>query len=168
MADRIPAMRKQSQWKTLAALLSMIGLVVLAGCESVPMPDMSKFDFSLQQEKPVVVIKPSYSKVNIRPTPSTLQPPVATLKGGDKLELLGMNGDWFRVGFYDTTGEEQVGWIYKYLLEGYDKPRQSGTATASPSSSSVSDESAVVAEPLEVEPLPDDQELPKSESVSPM
>lgn len=168
MADCVAAVNRKGIWTALVALLCLVGMVFLGGCESVPLPDMSKFDFSLQQEKPQVAIKPGYSKVNIRPTPSTQQAPVATLKGGDKLELLEQNGDWFRVGFYDTTGAERVGWVYKYLLEGFDKPHAVGTSPSGSPSAGVSGGQAAVAEPLEVETLPSEQDLPKSESVSPM
>lgn len=145
----------------LARLLMIYaGLVLLAGCEAVPMPDLGKFDFNLGQEKPMVAIKPSQSKVNIRPTPSTQLAPVASLAGGNRLQLLDEQGDWLKVSFFDTAGKEQVGWIYKYLVEGYEKPAGSA-ATVQPRADSPQSEP-------EDQATPDSQALPKSQAVSPL
>ena len=170
MADRFPAvgMKSVNLLKRVVLSVALISVTVLFGCESVPMPDMSKFDFNLMKEKPVVSIKQSYSKVNIRPTPSTDMAPVASLKGGDKVKLYEEKGNWLKVTFYDTTGKEQEGWIYKYLVEGYEKPEAQGGTASGSSDNGEQNERAAEPEPLEVEKTADPQDLPKSESVSPL
>lgn len=140
-----------------------LGSLVLAGCQTVTMPDMSDFKLNIFEEKPVVAIKSGYSKVNIRPTPSTDKAPVAALKGGDKLTLHEEQGNWLKVTFYDTTGDEQEGWVYKYLVEGYNKPAQQ-----TESSSATPKEVQPETETFEIEQETSEKELPKSESVSPL
>lgn len=166
MADRFTAIT--GGWKLLGRpmVLLCVAVMLLYGCESVPMPDMPKFDFGLGKERPEVAVKQGYSKVNVRPTPSTEQPPVASLNGGDKVHLVEERGDWLQVTFFDTAGKEQTGWVYKYLVDGYDKPQ--GTVT--PGVKTVEEPAAVprpTADPAS-QGAPPGQELPKSKSVSPL
>lgn len=169
MADRFPAIALQIRrfGKLLVFTFVLAGMVSLLGCESVTMPDMSKFDFGLGQEKPLVTIKSTYSKVNIRSTPSTQLAPVASLSGGDRLQLLGDHGDWLKVGFYDTAGKEQSGWIYKDLVEGYETP---GKTAVTPGAPVVQKSSDAIEESAEQgsQQSSGDQGLPKSKSVSPL
>lgn len=172
MADRLAAVRTRMTPLARMMLLAILAfsVVLMAGCKSVPMPDMSKFNLDdLLKDKPVVAIKAGYSTVNIRPTPSTSQPPVAALKGGDKVKLYEERGNWLKVTFYKTTGEEQEGWIYKYLVEGYHKTSEAGIASSGSDASDMETESTPEPEILEVEKTTSsNQELPKSESVSPL
>lgn len=148
-------------------IAAVAGLLFLVGCETMPMPDMSKFNLDLLKDKPEISIKSSYSKVNIRPTPSTNQAPVATVRGGDRLQLLGEEGSWLNVGFFDTAGKEQVGWVYKFLVDGYPDPPSPSTSSAN--SGAWSDEGSGESESgLQVEKDSGNQDIPKSESVSPL
>lgn len=168
MADCFTAVTARPVRRCMLLLLMAACLAALAGCGSVQMPQLPKLDFNLLQDKPAVAIKAGYGKVNIRPTPSTTQPPIATLKGGDKLELLEESGSWLNVSFYDTTGVKRQGWVYKYLVEGFDKPPEPVATAPGPSDAGLQGGSAPAAEPLEVESSPKTQSLPKSGSVSPM
>lgn len=165
MADRFTAIRSipvRAIRFGLAGLL-LSGFLLMSGCQAVTMPDMSDFKLNIFEEKPVVAIKSGYSKVNIRSTPSTEIAPVATLKGGDKVKLHEEQGNWLKVTFYDTAGQEQEGWVYKYLVEGYSKPAQKVE-----SSSANIKEVQPEADTYEIEQETNEQELPKSESVSPL
>lgn len=169
MADRFVAVVNvlSRNLKHGALFVLLCGAIVLAGCQAVKMPDMSDFKLKIFEEKPTVAIKSGYTKVNIRPTPSTTQHPIGTLKGGDKVQLIGEQGTWLNVSFYDTTGKEQAGWVYKYLVEGYNKPVETGTASSNVSSRTVVEE-ATETEAVEIEQEINEQELPKSEKVSPL
>lgn len=107
--------------KTAVFSLFILGALTLAGCQTIQMPDVSNYDLGLFDHT-TITIKRSYNKVNIRPTPSTNQAPIATVTGGDSLQLLAERGNWLNVEFYDTAGNGKNGWIYKYLVEGYEKP----------------------------------------------
>jgi hypothetical protein len=169
MADRFPAIGVNVKrfGKALVVAFIFAGMGLLSACESVSIPDMPKFDFNLGKEKPVVTIKSNYNKVNIRPTPSTQLEPVASLAGGDPLQLLGDHGDWLNVGFYDTAGKEQAGWIYKYLVEGYEKPGKPAAVPGAPVKLENSEQIEGSVEQGSPQ-FPGSQELPKSNSVSPL
>ncbi len=169
MADRFPTVGAsfKSLGQNLFMVVFMAGLLLMTGCESVPMPDMSKFDFSFGLNKPVVAIKSSYNKVNIRPTPSTSQPPLAFLKGSDKVQLIEEQGNWLQVAFFNTAGEEQTGWVYKFLVEGYERPQP--TAPGATSGSSAENYSEVVpAEESEGQKSSVAPGLPKNDTASPL
>lgn len=165
MVDRFLAVGRCLMCMLRSGIVGLLcfGFLALTGCQTVTMPDMSNFNLDILKEKPVVAIKANYGKVNIRPTPSTEKAPVATLKGGDKMKLYEESGNWLKVTFYNTSGEEQEGWVYKYLVEGYNKPVQEAETSSNENS---------VAQPeigiLQVEQETNEQELPKSESVSPL
>lgn len=167
MADRFARMMPAAK----KFPFTLIFLVLLFGCEAVKMPDFSAVDLGLKK-KPVVTIKAQYSQVNIRSTPSTNQPPLTTVKGGDSLRLIMERGDWLKISFYDTAGSEKSGWIYKYLVDGYNKPASSvasGRMTGSEQEPAVETIPVTdVESPLPVEVEPTGNELPKSDKISPL
>lgn len=167
MADRFSTVAG-TYCKALFLTVVLAGLMTVGGCKSVEMPDLSQLDFGLK-EKPVVIIKENYNQINVRPTPSTELEPVATLKGGDQLKLVVEEADWLNVIFYDTAGNEQSGWVYKYLVKGYNKPGESGVAvTRSSQEPDAEPVTPVKTEPLSGEVESRSGELPKSEKVSPL
>ncbi len=88
-------------------------------------PPEAKVEEEVVQESElveIVKIKEKLSWVNIRPEPSTKKPSISTCKGGAELEKLEEKGNWFKVKFLDKDNKQTEGWIYKYLLEGYEKP----------------------------------------------
>lgn len=162
MADRFTQMNACVQSRALRMILLAAALMFLAGCEAIPMPDLSQV--GLVKTRTMVTVKAGYSSVNIRPTPSTAQTPIATVRGGDQLIFREAYGDWLGIRFYDTTGDERDGWIYKYLVDGYEKPET--VATPSTRSSHAEPLNNVAPAPVPVEPAQDG--LPKSDTVSPL
>ena len=142
---------KISTVKVAVLSATAIMVLVLSGCESVPMPDMSGLDLGSFSTEKKVTIKQRYETVNVRPTPSTNQSPVSALKGGDQVVLKSEYGNWLNIVFYDTAGNEQVGWVYKYLVEGYEKP-----LTGTPAATTGEQESHSETAPVEKDTAKDD------------
>ena len=104
-----------------------------------------------QQERAIrsVRVKQNYYLANVRPMPGMQGSPIAKVRGGQKVSLILEKGNWLEIAFQGEDGKQVVGWIYKYLIEGYDKPAPEATPTAPP----VNAESTATAEEP-VSPIP--------------
>jgi len=136
--------------------------LILAGCQAVKLPELN---LNFSNKGLPVIVKKQYPKVNIRPTPGTENAALTVLHGGDKLSLLSEQGDWLRVRFFDTTGKELEGWIYKYLVEGYEKAISRESAAPSEAPPKVRVE---LKQPKQQTTPSTDQELPESITISPL
>ncbi len=129
MADNGVQIAAYSRRLPIAFLAAALVFSFAAGCSPTPAkksrPPARKSRPSpptIPQGREVVTIKSQYSGVNIRPTPSTMKAPLTTVRGGDRLGKLEERGNWLRVSFTDGYGNKRTGWVYKYLVDGYEKP----------------------------------------------
>lgn len=145
MADHRSAIRQS----TRNAFLLLAAALLVTGCgELLPFPNKSdtpapppsaataakpidqKGDVS--RETRTVTVKRDYYQVNIRPTPGMENAPLGKVRGGSRLSTLMEQGNWLEVAFTDASGHQAVGWIYKYLIEGFEKPSRPPSTAPEP------------------------------------
>jgi hypothetical protein len=114
------------RYYVIALLVVTMSLVMLSGCKTMTFLGTSQN--TVPNTDDVITIKANLDSVNIRPNPSTEKPAIAAVRGGSRLGRIKEKGNWLKVSYTDSWGNNVKGWVYKYLVEGYTKPKAGGSA----------------------------------------
>lgn len=97
-------------------------------------PPLPFVKFSDEQPKPVTAKPEAFqkwgrvdaAKANVRPLPSTEEPPIATLSSANPVKIAGATGKWYRVDLPNETS----GFMHETLVEVANTPIQTVTVSA--------------------------------------
>jgi hypothetical protein len=64
-------------------------------------------------------VKKGLTAVKVRPEPSLKKNPIASLKVGDVIEVIGEEGNWIKVRFKEPNNRQIIGWINSSTTEPY-------------------------------------------------
>lgn len=93
------------------------GVKTRAGSEASQEQAAVNIKEGVKKDNKILTISKKHSSVNVRPEPSTNQAPIATLKGGDKVEKIEAKGGWIKIRFNNSDDKQMEGWISKTLVE---------------------------------------------------